>query len=417
MMMMMMMRALVVPRFIKRQAEIFIARPRFAIRGTSTVQQEPSDSPSRFWSRSIVMKKRTGSESKTEALESIIGTLQDNEEAKKVSVGMAIADVNSGEGFIIPIHEGKIQHQHILPAKAEGREGGKGGTILLCGFNPRAQPNQVSPSEQERPVDSERLAALNKELTQLGILPEDLMSNNLAGTSPAKIYRSFVCPRPGKAHLIEPVGRAAKRTASQLELSLRQVRADQSEYLRNVDKSRDIISAALGDGIAKSDNNDDAVSLTRHPVALLLDNVRSAFNVGSLFRTGETAGIQEIVTAGITAHPPHPKLRKTAMQSLEAVPTRHYDNVIEAVQVLKEEGWTIVVMETTSKSALYTQTEYPEKTCLVLGNEITGVDTRIIDMADKVVEIPTYGIKNSLNVASAGPIVVFEILRQWHSRA
>jgi tRNA G18 (ribose-2'-O)-methylase SpoU len=149
---------------------------------------------------------------------------------------------------------------------------------------------------------------------------------------------------------------------------------------------------------------------------LLLDNVRSAFNVGSLFRTGETAGIQEIVTAGITAHPPHPKLRKTAMQSLEAVPTRHYDNVMDAVRALKEEGYTIVVMETTSKSALYTDTKYPEKTCLVLGNEITGVDTRIIDLADMVVEIPTYGVKNSLNVASAGPIVVFEVLRQWHLR-
>lgn len=380
----------------------------------TTQQEEPS--PSRFWSRSIEVTSAqiSGSQTKAEALESAIGALQDSDEAKKVSVGMAIADMGSEQGFLIPIHEGMVQRQHILATKTEGAAG----KILLCAFNPRAQPNELSPAEQERPIDPERLAALNKELTEMGILPEDLMGNELAGTSPAKIYRSFVCPRLGKAHLIEPIERAAKRTASQLELSLRQVRADQSEYLRNIDKSQDVMSMKedRGDSENSGSTGGSSASTARHPVVLLLDNVRSAFNVGSLFRTGETAGIQEIVTAGITAHPPHPKLRKTAMQSLEAVPTRHYDNVMDAVRALKEEGYTIVVMETTSKSALYTDTKYPEKTCLVLGNEITGVDTRIIDLADMVVEIPTYGVKNSLNVASAGPIVVFEVLRQWHLR-
>ena len=103
-------------------------------------------------------------------LESAIGALQDSDEAKKVSVGMAIADMGSEQGFLIPIHEGMVQRQHILATKTEGAAG----KILLCAFNPRAQPNELSPAEQERPIDPERLAALNKELTEMGILPEDL---------------------------------------------------------------------------------------------------------------------------------------------------------------------------------------------------------------------------------------------------
>ena len=371
--------------------------------------------PSRFWSREIACDVHLGGkDSKAAALENVISLLKENGETKNVAIGMAIADLPTlGEGYIIPIHDGLVQSQHVLPMGRSNKGEGEEGKILLCAFNPRAQPNQVSPSEQERAVDPERLLALNKELEAMDISAEDLMGDDLAGTSPAKIYRSFVCPRPGKAHLIEPVERAAKRTASQLELSLRQVRADQSAYLRNVDKSKDVLSMTSGDRYEDSGSG-NTIASTRHPMVILLDNVRSAFNVGSLFRTGETAGIEEIITAGITAHPPHPKLRKTAMQSLEAVPTRHYSDVMDAVRALKDEGYTICVMETTSKSEIYTETDYPEKTCLVLGNEITGVDTRIIDIADKVVEIPTYGVKNSLNVASAGPIVMFEVLRKWH---
>lgn len=131
------------------------------------------------------------------------------------------------------------------------------------------------------------------------------------------------------------------------------------------------------------------------------------------------------------------------MQSLDVVPTRHFDDVMEMVRTLKEEKYTLVVMETTSKSMKYTTkglyshveqtTEHgsdttsnshgsgsngaiqPKKIALVCGNEITGVDTRIMDVCDLMVEIPTFGVKNSLNVASAVPIVLFEVLRQFQA--
>ena len=179
---------------------------------------------------------------------------------------------------------------------------------------------------------------------------------------------------------------------------MRQWRADNAAYLRNTDKSLNLSNNA---------------TRTSHPITLVLDNIRSAHNVGSMFRTAETAGIAELVTCGITAHPPHPKLRKTAFSSVDVVPSRHFDETLAAVKALKEDGYTIVVMETTSLSKNYTEIAYPQKTAIVVGNELTGVDPRVIEMADIVAEIPTFGIKNSLNVASAAPIVIFEILRQW----
>jgi 23S rRNA (guanosine2251-2'-O)-methyltransferase len=139
-------------------------------------------------------------------------------------------------------------------------------------------------------------------------------------------------------------------------------------------------------------------------------------NVGSIFRTAETAGTALVVTCGITCHPPHPKLMKTALSSVESVPTRHFESVMEAIEWLRADGWSIVVMETTERSEEYSSTAYPPKTALVVGNEVSGVDVRLIALADKVVQIPTYGVKNSLNVASALPIVLFEVLRQWKQR-
>jgi len=120
-----------------------------------------------------------------------------------------------------------------------------------------------------------------------------------------------------------------------------------------------------------------------------------------MFRTAETAGVEELITCGITAHPPHPKLRKTAFSSIDEVPSRHFEDTLTAVTELRARGYKIIAMETTARSEVYTKVSYPEKVALVLGNEVTGVDTRIMDSADLIVEIPTFGVKNSLNVASA----------------
>lgn len=304
--------------------------------------------------------------------------------------------------LLVPVHDGIVQPQHAILMEDFHDDSTKD-SLIVCGFSPRANHVTVSPNEEERPTDLIRLAALDLALQNNGdgITGEELLSEKFAGTSPSRIYRSFICPRPKAKQMIEPVERAASRTATQIVLAVRQVRADQAEYLRNNDKSIHL------------ENEEN--TKPKNPMIVVLDNVRSAFNVGSMFRTSETAGVTELITVGITPHPPHPKLRKTAFSSLDVVPSRHFDDMDAAIAALKGDGYTIVVMETTSLSQDYTKVKFPKKVAVVLGNEVTGVDPRVIEMADIVTEIPTFGVKNSLNVASAAPIVMFEILRQWGS--
>ena len=153
--------------------------------------------------------------------------------------------------------------------------------------------------------------------------------------------------------------------------------------------------------------------LEKIPIHLVLDNLRSAFNVGSLFRTADTARIERVLTCGYTAHPPHPRLEKTALGTLEFVNTEHFDTTVDAVSSLKDRGVPVWALETTSRSKNYVDLSFPRPIALVLGNEALGVDRQIIELCDEVVEIPVFGYKNSLNVASACSVVVFEILRQW----
>jgi len=154
-------------------------------------------------------------------------------------------------------------------------------------------------------------------------------------------------------------------------------------------------------------------SLPKFPVHLILDNLRSAFNVGSLFRTADTARIAEIVTCGYTAHPPHPRLEKTALGTLDFVAHRHCGAALEAVAGFHARGIPVWALETTSRSRSYTGLAFPRPIALVLGNEALGVDREVLEACDEIIEIPVFGYKNSLNVASAGAVVLFEILRQW----
>lgn len=367
----------------------------------------------RFWTRVLTMNYPSNSiDVEVVTSELKLALAIENIDIIRMQTGLAMIQ---SLGLMIPIHDGVIQTQHVqyIPSLVTSKnvDLNNNSTLPIAnntidvqfyGFSPRAKHVCVSPSEEERFIDPDRVYTLNKALEIISISAEELLSENMAGTPPSRIYRSFVSPRLKAVHIIEPLERAANRTATQIELALRQVRADRASYLRNVDKSS--VPILLNQSERKL-----------NPVVLVLDNVRSAFNVGSMFRTAETAGVAELVTCGITAHPPHPKLRKTALNSVEIVPSRHFDDIMQALETLKAEGYQIVAMETTSKSVEYSKVKYPKKVALVLGNEVTGVDTRVMDVADLIVEIPTYGVKNSLNVASAAPVVLFEVLRQWNS--
>lgn len=149
------------------------------------------------------------------------------------------------------------------------------------------------------------------------------------------------------------------------------------------------------------------------PVWVVLDNVRSLYNVGSVFRTADALGIGGVVLGGITGCPPHPELKKTALGAEESVEWRHVEDTLAECERLQREGWKIAVLEQAHDSVElqnYRRRE-GERIALVAGNEVEGVDQRIVDMADVVLEIPQRGVKHSLNVSVSVGMALWELVR------
>lgn len=151
-------------------------------------------------------------------------------------------------------------------------------------------------------------------------------------------------------------------------------------------------------------------ALPKSPLFIILDNLRSAFNVGSVFRLCDTMRVSGLYLCGYTAHPPHKKLEKTSLGTIEYVPWKHFDDATEAVQTLKKQGIPVWAVETTSHARRYDSVEYPSPIGLVFGNEALGVSREVLELSDGFVEIPTYGFKNSLNVATAVAVVGYRAL-------
>lgn len=147
-------------------------------------------------------------------------------------------------------------------------------------------------------------------------------------------------------------------------------------------------------------------------VYVALDNIRSAQNVGSFFRTCDSLGVDKIFLCGITSVPPNKEIFKTALGATESVIWEHFENTSQCIELLKEKGFKIICVEQTEKSLMLDKYEFnlDEKICLVFGNEIEGVNENIIEMADDCIEIPQLGTKHSLNVSVAGGIVIWDLL-------
>jgi 23S rRNA (guanosine2251-2'-O)-methyltransferase len=150
------------------------------------------------------------------------------------------------------------------------------------------------------------------------------------------------------------------------------------------------------------------------PVSVLLDNVRSLHNVGSAFRVSDAFGLEKLYLTGITGTPPHREIHKTALGATESVAWEYFEKPEEAVQQLKQKGYTIVVVEQTDGS-MPLQEFQPvtgKKYCLVFGNEVNGVSEEVILQADVALEIPQTGTKHSLNISVCLGIVVWEVFRK-----
>lgn len=153
------------------------------------------------------------------------------------------------------------------------------------------------------------------------------------------------------------------------------------------------------------------------PVTVLLNSIRSSYNVGSIFRTSDGAMIEKLILCGYTPHPPidlentgNKAVLKTALGSTQSVKWEYIKSPIEAIKNLKAQGIKICALELTENSKNYSDTTlYDFPLCLVVGNEITGVSQEVLDLCDYSIEIPQYGIKQSLNVAVAYGIAIFEL--------
>jgi len=156
--------------------------------------------------------------------------------------------------------------------------------------------------------------------------------------------------------------------------------------------------------------------IDRLPVTVLLDNVRSLYNVGSFFRTADAVRVQQVLVTGITAGPDDARITKTALGAERSVPWSRPGDVAEALTALRERGWQLSAVETSERAVDIFDWQPAFPVCVVFGHEVDGISRVILDQCDLHVRIPTLGTKQSLNVATAGGVVLYELLRKYRER-
>jgi len=153
---------------------------------------------------------------------------------------------------------------------------------------------------------------------------------------------------------------------------------------------------------------------TKISLVVVLDNVRSLHNVGSVFRTGDAFLIEAVYLCGITSTPPHAEIHKTALGAENTVEWRYFENAHDAVNELKTQGYTVLAIEQAEGSTMLTDLELEKtrKYAVILGNEVKGVQQSVVDICDACIEIPQFGTKHSLNVSVTGGIIIWEMFRK-----
>ena len=149
------------------------------------------------------------------------------------------------------------------------------------------------------------------------------------------------------------------------------------------------------------------------PVIAVLENIRSAYNVGSVFRTADAFLLEAIYITGYTCVPPHKEIKKTALGAEESVDWKHFANATEAIKILKENGYKVYAIEQAVNSLHLQNLQFnsTDKIAVIFGNEVTGVEQDTILKCDGCIEIPQLGMKHSLNIATAAGVVLWEIVR------
>jgi 23S rRNA (guanosine2251-2'-O)-methyltransferase len=149
------------------------------------------------------------------------------------------------------------------------------------------------------------------------------------------------------------------------------------------------------------------------PVIVVLENIRSAYNVGSVFRTADAFLLEAIYICGYTCTPPHKEIKKTALGAEDTVAWKHFGNTNLGIQELRELGYTVFAVEQAEGSTLLNNIDYKvgDKVAVIFGNEVTGVEQSTIQQCAGCIEIPQLGMKHSLNIATAAGVVLWELVR------
>jgi len=148
----------------------------------------------------------------------------------------------------------------------------------------------------------------------------------------------------------------------------------------------------------------------RFPIYALCENIRSLYNVGSIFRTSDAVRLEKLYLTGYTGYPPRKEIDKTALGAVDSVEWEHFEDSHKAVYELKKRNIQIVALEHTTKSIPYDKYNYTFPFCLLLGNEVEGLSENLIQHSDASIEIPMFGLKQSLNVSVAYGIVMYHAL-------
>ena len=147
------------------------------------------------------------------------------------------------------------------------------------------------------------------------------------------------------------------------------------------------------------------------PIAVVLDNVRSMHNVGSVFRTSDGFAVEQVILCGITGQPPHREIEKTALGATQSINWKYYPYTLQAVQELRQDGYQIIAIEQAENSLMLNKFEPKagEKYALIFGNEVNGVSDDVMKLIDLCIEIPQFGTKHSFNIVVSAGIVLWDI--------
>ena len=158
---------------------------------------------------------------------------------------------------------------------------------------------------------------------------------------------------------------------------------------------------------------DEFKKKNKNEIIVVLDNVRSAYNVGSIFRTSDAFIIKKIFLCGITSTPPSNEIRKSALGSTKSVDWEYFKETEKAIKTLKKEGYYIVGVEQVKNATLLQNFNYEKPIAIIFGHEVHGIDQKIINMCDEVIEIPQFGTKHSLNISVSAGLVIWTLFKKF----